>query len=473
MWLHNIRVLFTLILMVFILNACSVGDSNKPGNDTGIFSLDIDGNEEAVKIESVMSQIEDWAAEGEIVGAELMMIKDRKIVVHETFGWMDQENEKAMQKNTIFRIRSMTKPFIGTSIMMLNDDGLLDLSDAVSDYLPSFDNDKSRSVTIEQLLTHTGGFSQPGFPRDYESYNSLSEAVDDIGKSGPQVPPGTEYIYSDAGVAILGALVAEISGMPLEDFIQSRILDPLEMTNTYCNLPEVREVRDRISSTYYRDGDEFVKYWDSSMPQAVSYFRASGGMYSTPLDYAKFLYMWMSNGIIDSNQYLPEEAIKNALTPGKLNDHYGYLWETEESFGHGGSDGTIAFALPEQNLMVLYFTQSRSTHTAEVVKSLILKSYGVDTSGGFTRINIGEGALNEYVGRYKVPQVELEITTDGEQLLMRTQDSSELIFYSSAVDEFFHETLDVQLSFVRDNNGEVSGVVITQKGERLEVGKVK
>lgn len=117
MLLGNKRVIFALILIVFILNACSVGDSNEIGNDTGIFSLDIDGNEEAVKIESVMSQIEDWASEGEIVGAELMVIKDRKIVVHETYGWMDLENEKPMQKNTIFRIRSMTKPFIVSTII--------------------------------------------------------------------------------------------------------------------------------------------------------------------------------------------------------------------------------------------------------------------------------------------------------------------------------------------------------------------
>jgi len=137
---------------------------------------------------------------------------------------MDKEEKKAMEKNTIFRIRSMTKPFISTSILMLVEEGKLDLSDTVSKFLPSFNNDRSSSVTIEQLLTHTGGFAQPGFPKDYERYNSLREAVDDIGASGPEFIPGTKYIYSDAGVAVLGAVIAEISEMPVEEYIKLNIL---------------------------------------------------------------------------------------------------------------------------------------------------------------------------------------------------------------------------------------------------------
>ena len=188
--------------------------------------------------------------------------------------------------------------------------------------------------------------------------------------------------------------------MPVEKYIEDKIIAPLEMSDTFCDLVEDEEIRDRISATYFREGNEYVKYWDSSEKQAVNYFRASGGMYSTPLDYAKFLYMWMNKGSIDSHRYLSEESVVNALTPGNFNDKYGYLWEIGDYFGHGGSDGTIAFAIPEKKLMVLYFTQSRATHTPEVVKAMVAREFGTSESQQYTRIHID--AENYEIGRAHV-----------------------------------------------------------------------
>ncbi len=387
---------------------------------------------------------------------------------------MDEEARKPMQKNTIFRIRSMTKPFIATATLMLVDEGKINLSDSVSKYLPSFNNEASVSVTIEQLLTHTGGFAQPGFPRDYENYHSLREAADDIGIIGPEFTPGTKYIYSDAGVAVLGAVIAEIVKMPVEDYLELKILRPLEMTSTYFMLEENQAIKDRISGTYYRSGTDYVKYWDSSKPQLVNYFRASGGIYSTPLDYAKFLYMWMNGGSINSRQYLSKQSITRALTPGDLNNQYGYLWELDQSFGHGGSDGTIGFVLPEKNLIVLYFTQSRATYTTEVIKAMVLKEFGAEEFHQYTRVEVGADYFIPYTGKYKNSQVELIVDSDDENLLVKTADSTNQLFFpSSAKDFFFHEILDIQLLFLRDSAEEVTGLLIYQRGENIEVPKIK
>ncbi|MCR3907043.1 MAG: beta-lactamase family protein [Tenericutes bacterium] len=470
----NVLLIFMILAVFNFLSACSRENQIESSSETGVFSVSEDGGENADKFFPALNQIENWVKEGEIVGAEMLVIENSEIVVHEAYGWKDKEEGKPMVKDTIFRIRSMTKPFIATSILMLAEEGRLDLSDPVSKYLHSFSNDSSSSVRIEHLLTHTGGFSQPGFPRDYETYKSLREAVDDIGTHGPQFHPGTRYIYSDGGVAVLGAVIAEVSGMPLEDYIQKMILEPLEMNDTYCFLTEDKDIRDRISATYYRDGKEFVKYWDSSMPQSVDYFRASGGMYSTPLDYAKFLYMWMNNGMVDSKEYLSEQSILNALTPGSLNGSYGYLWEIDNSFGHGGSDGTIAFALPDEDIMVLYFTQSRSTHTAEVVKSMILKEFGKRESPDYTRFEVAEvDYYDDYIGRYQNTLVEIEITSNGKDLLVKTADSSNQIFIPASKNFFSHEILDIQLSFTRDSSGEITGLIIYQKGERIEATKIE
>ncbi|MHA1227162.1 MAG: serine hydrolase domain-containing protein, partial [Candidatus Hodarchaeales archaeon] len=87
-----------------------------------------------------------------IVGAELVVIKNRKIVLHEVFGWSDREDETPMERNTLFNIRSMTKPITGAAIQILIDEGSLRPDSTASEYIPGFDNEDSRNITVEQLL---------------------------------------------------------------------------------------------------------------------------------------------------------------------------------------------------------------------------------------------------------------------------------------------------------------------------------
>lgn len=328
-------------------------------------------------LHEIGDQIAQWVKRGHIVGAEWLIIKDRKIVMHEAVGWKNLEENIPMTIDTIFRIRSMTKPFVGTSILMLAEEGKLQLSDPVSKFLPSFANEKSREVTVKHLLSHTGGFAKR---RDFsfKNYSSLRETVDSIGTTGPQYPPGTRYKYSNSGYATLGAVVAEVSGMPLEDFIQIRVLSPLAMTDTFCNLARDDPRRKRVSCTYANTIFGLMKYWDNSQPQVLKYFRACAGMYSTPIDYAKFLLMWMDKGKFDSKQLLSPDSVRKALECEALSIKenvkgktfgkrcYGMMWQLvldkrneTVAFGHSGSDGTIARAYPEKDTMVFYFTQSK------------------------------------------------------------------------------------------------------------------
>ena len=150
--------------------------------------------------------------------------------------WDIELREIPMEKHSIARIRSMTKPFVGTSILMLCDKGELALDDPVSKYIPAWDTDVCRDIRIEQLLTHTAGFSQPGYPGSLMSFATLRDLVDATGAVGPQMTPGEQYNYSDADTATLGCIVAELSGMPVEDFIQKNFFDALGMTSSMCNL---------------------------------------------------------------------------------------------------------------------------------------------------------------------------------------------------------------------------------------------
>lgn len=160
----------------------------------------------SASLDQITEEIKKWVENGDPVGAEFLVIKNRKIIKHETFGWMNREEKIPVKRNTICRIRSMTKPFIGTAVLMLAEEGKLKIDDPISKYLPSFDNEKSGKITIRQMLTHTAGFRQDAYPRPLSVCKSLREAVDIVGKQGPPDQPGTKFTYSDKDSSTLGKL---------------------------------------------------------------------------------------------------------------------------------------------------------------------------------------------------------------------------------------------------------------------------
>ncbi|MFG1691594.1 serine hydrolase domain-containing protein [Gemmatimonadota bacterium] len=323
-------------------------------------------------LEDLALRVEGWVQDGRIVGAELLVVKSRQVVLHEAIGWSDKEAGVPLERNTLYRIRSMTKPFTGTSILIMVEEGRLGLDDPVSNYLPSWRGERSKGVTLRQLLTHTGGFIQGGFPEPFAEYGSLREAADAVGEMGPHHEVGERFVYSDLGSATLGAVIAEVSGMPVERYIESRILERLGLTDTHTGYEPGMPWASRMNPTYNRlqRNGSWIQYWHPSQEQAFPFFRASGGLYTTAFDYARWLTCFMDLGRLGDTRVLSEEKVREALMRGSEAD-YGLHWEifgepTEEGaippFGHGGSDGTLAMAFPEHDAMVLIFTQSRGNN---------------------------------------------------------------------------------------------------------------
>jgi CubicO group peptidase (beta-lactamase class C family) len=363
--------------LILVLCACILSGVFLQANTHHIYKLQLDeSNSGALNI--LTDKVEEWFENKDIVGAVLMVTKDRKPILHKAIGWRDREREKPMELDTICRMRSMTKPFVGTSILMLAEQKKLTLSDSISKYVSYYDNEKCREITVEQLLTHTGGFEQPGYPKNPAAYKDLEDLVKTIGKVGPAMKPGAQYSYSDAGSSTLAHLIRVISKKPAEEYIQENIFDKLDMKDTSCNSFRDDPRRPRVSCTYRLMSGVFWKYWDNSMKQAASYFRGSGGVYSTTSDYTKFLAMWMDEGSAKNIRFLRPETVHKALTrsphTNKGNEGYGYHWEIFNAelgaFGHRGSDGTLAIAVPKDDLMLLYFTQSRGNKTTRQMVSL-------------------------------------------------------------------------------------------------------
>jgi CubicO group peptidase (beta-lactamase class C family) len=334
-----------------------------------------------------------------ITGAVLLVIRDGRMVLHEAVGWADRERQIPMRRDQIVSMRSMTKPLIGTAILMLREEGKLQLEDRVSKYLPSFDNDKSREITVFQLLTHTSGIKGEIYTATGgTTFRNLREAVDAVGARGPEFPPGTDYFYSDPGTSTLAALIAERSGMPAEKFISTRILQPLGMKDSFLVDDATQPLRPRVAAAYrMRPDSTWLKYWDNTMAPVVPFFRGSGGLYATALDYARFMAAILARGTLNGTRILTPASVELSTQPhaaavftperrAEMNRFYGLNWDiwtdkfrpvdapfASGMFEHAGSDGTVASADPKRRLIVVYLTQNRG----EITRRMVLRSvYG-------------------------------------------------------------------------------------------------
>ncbi len=323
---------------------------------------------------------EEAIARGDLVGAVLLVAKDGKVVLHEALGWRDKARGVAMERNTMFRMASNTKPVVAAGIAMLVEDERLGYGDLVREHMPSWDNYRAGFIDVGHLLSHASGLRIPTL--FLQPYMSPSAAHPDaptlqleaarFGSVGAEVAPGTTYSYNNPGYNTLGALIEMASGMPLDAYLDREIYTPLGMHDSYHH--EIDEKMDgkldRMSVVYYQRDDEgeWMPGWSPGDPPQVPFVRASGGMISTAADYVIFCQMFLNGGVYDGKRYLSEESValmtspKIRTNPGSDGppSHYGYGWSVAEDgvFSHGGSDGTNAFVDPERGLIVLVFTQT-------------------------------------------------------------------------------------------------------------------
>ena len=141
-------------------------------------------------VRELAARVKLWVEQEDAVGAELLVIKNRRTVLHEAYGLKDLDDREPLTPGTIACIRSMTKPVVGTAVQILVDEGKLGLDDPAAKYLPSFATPKSERVTVRQLLTHTAGFPITTVDRALTAYRNSRDIVDRAGAAGPPLKPG-------------------------------------------------------------------------------------------------------------------------------------------------------------------------------------------------------------------------------------------------------------------------------------------
>jgi CubicO group peptidase (beta-lactamase class C family) len=333
-----------------------------------------------------------------VIGSEILVIKDGQIVLHQAMGWADRDDLVPMERNSIFRLASLTKPLVGTAVLLLVEEGTIALDSPVATYLASFDNEASRHITLRDLLTHRSGFVQGGTPPGYAAQPTLVDAVSLAATQGPDIKPGERFNYSDLNSEALGAVVTTVSSMPVEQFLEERVLEPLGLSDIHTAFSPDEEWADRVPSSYRRwGGSSWERWWNPDRPHETTWFSPAGDLFGTAFDYARFLQVWIDGGAFGDERLLRPATVEDALADATAADTtvsdttaprtrwYGMHWEIYArppttgglpAFGHRGATGTLGMAIPHRNAIVIYLTNSGEPEVIEEVIDAALDMFG-------------------------------------------------------------------------------------------------
>src|SRR5690606_19383149 len=228
-------------------------------------------------------------------------------------GLKDIESEQPMEKDTVFRIMSMTKPIVAFSILMMVEEGKVRLTDPVSRFIPELKElSPEREITLRDLLTHTAGLMSGGPSSEHDVAIGAGESLADVLPRLADVPldfePGTQWAYSGQfGFDVLAHAVEIASGMPFDDFAQQRIFDPLGMADTFFHPAEDDDSR---IATLYRSADGKLEETPELPFVNGAYFSGGGGLFSTAEDYLKFAMTLQDGGQFGDKRLLGRKTME-------------------------------------------------------------------------------------------------------------------------------------------------------------------
>jgi len=318
----------------------------------------------------------------QLVGGVMLVTDAGGPLLAEAFGAADLATGRPMTKDATFWIASMTKPMTAAALMMLSDEGRVDLDAPVAKYLPDYGDlwverartpDRleltrpARAITVRDALSHMSGLQ---FKSPVEAPTLDILPLDAAVRSYPLMPlksdPGTAYLYSNAGINTAGRIIEVVGGMPYETFMEARLFAPLGMTDTTFRPTAAQVAR---LATSYRANDEKTGREATRIPQLKyplegggRFPMPGGGLFSTAEDCGRFCRLVLGDGLFEGRRLLSEAAVRELTsrqTPESVKESYGlgFTVGADGTCGHGGAFATSMTIDRRRGLAVVWLVQ--------------------------------------------------------------------------------------------------------------------
>ena len=419
-----------LVLAVTVAGPYAAGPAAKP-EDVGMSS------DRLRRIHELMQRHIDAK---DFSGAVTLVARNGRVTHLEAHGLMDLDSKKPMATNGIFRIMSMTKPIVGTAILMLEEEGKVRLTDPISRFIPEYRGLKvavaqttsaapapagrgapapeprfytvpaDREITVRDLLTHTSGLVSGTFSNreaakvGLKGKESLADYLPRLGGVPLEFQPGTRWAYSaQAGFDTLLRIVEIASGQPPDQFLKQRLFDPLGMKDTFFYPAEGNP---RMVTLYRKAGAGLEKQQNPNFMNGA-YFSGGGGLMSSAEDYRQFAEMLLNGGQLNGKRFLAPrtvEVMRSAFIPDTLpgraaGEGYGLsvrvvtnsmarnTFLSQGSFGWSGAYGTHFWIDPKEKIVAVLMTQTANNTVRGDFENTVMQAILEPAAGDRDRSN--------------------------------------------------------------------------------------
>lgn len=394
---------FRMFNAILLILSVSLVSSNATAKDLP-FAEPEDVGISAERLGNLPKSMQRYIDSNLLAGTITLVARDGKVVHLQSQGWKHKESGEAMTDDSIFFIMSMTKPVVSTALMMLYEEGHFLLTDPISDWIPEITGKEvivqdqfgthrvpaERSITFRHVLSHTAGLDPDRSllsEAEQELLGREDNLEDTIKKRAPlplAFQPGDDWQYGSS-TDYVALLVERISGEPLQDFLRARIFEPLQMTDTFYEVPE--DKLDRVAAVYSPSGPgETIELSRTSEYAREPFFGSDyyggvAGLFSTISDYWRFSQMLLNGGELDGERLLSPTTV-NLMISNHTGDNDVYIRGPGYTFGlgfgivndvgatrdagspgtftWGGAWGTIFFVDPVEKMIGIMMTQITS-----------------------------------------------------------------------------------------------------------------
>ncbi len=404
----------------------------------------------------------------------VLVARDGSPVVSKGYGMANYEWDIPNTPQTAFRLGSLTKQFTAMAIMILLERGKLNVGDSICKYLSDCPA-VWQPITIRNLLMHTSGIpNYTSFPGFMQTKAMLPTPPNDLTEQFKNKPlefvPGEKFNYSNSGYHLLGSIIERASGKPYADFLQENIFAPLGMKQTgYDNHRSI--IKNRAAGYAMLDGALVnAAYLDMSIPYAA------GALFSTIED----LLRWEQS--LYTENLVSRKSLDEIFTPFK--NEYGYGWGIGKRLDrqvivHGGGIfgfSTFIARFPADRVTVIVLSNVQSTPSEKIANDLSAIVFGATYKIPQERkaIAVASQTLDKYAGQYQIaPNFIITVTNENGKLMGQATGQPKAELFAESETDFFLKVVDAQIKFVKDAQGRVTGLVLSQGGRDVPAQKIK
>lgn len=418
-------------------------------------------------IRSTLTQLAQRELDSGVASISIALVKDGEVVLTDAWGYANNFTKAEATPETLYCTGSTFKAVTATAILQLAEQGKLSLDDPANDHLGEHQitADTDNRVTIRHLLDHTSGLSAGAATEDIWSRTLPTKLEDIPAMFTIASDPDTEWVYNNQAYAVAGLIVEKVSGQSYEKYIVEHVLEPLGI-ETPGPVHPTAAMLERMALPYV--------VGPSNEPRPVPYVHydvyPAGDIYLTAEDMARFLAVHLNGGTFDEARILAEESVERAHTPNMNN--YGLGWIVSRPGGRtvishgGGVPGFLTQMMGSVDDNVGAYVMSNSGNMGAIAQAAVRMLAGEEYAPPAQRKEVGlqPDVMQEYVGVYQLAGLRYEIFLDDGQLSARLTGQQRLPIFAEAKDKLFYKIVDAQLSVVRDDEGEVTAVILHQNG---------